>query len=144
MARRWRRRSAPLGVELHAGSVSRRNEGYNPATIRRHNNFIFFVHALGSCCVVYPITTSGYNPRRREPMLSETALSLLSLHLSGERVEVTDETRDAYRELAKAGLMIPLHTFTGGNESAYRLTEAAVSFFASRRALSAEAPAPRR
>ena len=73
-------------------------------------------------------------------MLSETALSLMRLRLSGQRVEVTDETRDAYRELAKAGLMIPLHTFTGGDESAYRLTEAGVNYFSSRPALLAESP----
>ena len=57
--------------------------------------------------------------------LSESATALLRRRLAGERVEVTDETRPAYRELAEAGMMIPLHTFLGGNESAYRLTEAA-------------------
>ncbi|WP_406698773.1 hypothetical protein V5E97_07790 [Singulisphaera sp. Ch08] len=63
--------------------------------------------------------------------LSETALSLLRVRLTGQRVEVTDENRPLYRELAASGLAIPLHTFTGGDESAYRLTEAAVSFVAS-------------
>ena len=57
--------------------------------------------------------------------LSESALALLRRRLAGERVEVTDETRPRYRELVDAGLMIPLHTFLGGNESAYRLSEAA-------------------
>jgi hypothetical protein len=58
--------------------------------------------------------------------LTETALALLHRRLAGERVAVTDETRPHYRELVQAGLMIPLHTMTGGDESAYRLTELAV------------------
>lgn len=57
--------------------------------------------------------------------LSESALALLHRRLSGERVEVTDETRPLYRELVDAGMMIPLHTFALGPESAYRLSEAA-------------------
>jgi len=57
--------------------------------------------------------------------LSASALSLLRRRLAGERVEVTDETRPAYRELVEAGLMIPLHTFALGTNSAYRLTNAA-------------------
>ena len=57
--------------------------------------------------------------------LSESALSLLRRRLAGERVDVNDETRPTYRELVEAGLMMPLHTFLGGNESAYRLTDAA-------------------
>jgi hypothetical protein len=40
-------------------------------------------------------------------------------------VEVTDETRPLYRELVGAGLMMPLHTFALGPNSAYRLTDAA-------------------
>jgi len=60
--------------------------------------------------------------------LSEDALVLLRRRLARERVEVTDETRPLYRELVATGLMIPLHTMTGGDESAYRLTEAAVTF----------------
>jgi len=57
--------------------------------------------------------------------LSASALSLLRRRLASERVEVTDETRPAYRELVEAGLMIPLHTFALGPNSAYRLTNAA-------------------
>lgn len=57
--------------------------------------------------------------------LSEAALALLNRRLSGERVEVTDETRPLYRELVSAGMMMPLHSFSRGNEGAYRLTEAA-------------------
>ncbi len=43
--------------------------------------------------------------------LSEDALVVLKLRLSRQEVEVTEATRPAYRELAAAGLMIPLHTF---------------------------------
>ena len=57
--------------------------------------------------------------------LSESAHALLRCRLAGERVEVTPDTRPAFRELVDAGLMIPLHTFALGRDSAYRLTEAA-------------------
>jgi hypothetical protein len=57
--------------------------------------------------------------------LTESAAVLLHRRLAGERVEVTDDTRPLYRELVVAGLMVPLHTFALGNESAYRLTDAA-------------------
>lgn len=60
--------------------------------------------------------------------LSDTALALLRRRLMGERVEITDHTRPLYRELVAAELMIPLHTATGGDESAYRLTEASCAF----------------
>jgi hypothetical protein len=59
------------------------------------------------------------------PALSEAALALLKRRLAGERVDVTDETRPWYRELAEAGYMIPLHTFSNGPEGHYRLTDAA-------------------
>jgi len=36
-----------------------------------------------------------------------------------------EETRTAYRELVAAGLMMPLHSFVGGRESLYRLTDEA-------------------
>jgi hypothetical protein len=68
--------------------------------------------------------------------LSEAAMILLRRRLARERVPVTDETRPAYRELAEAGLAIPLHTMVGGDESAYRLTEAGVTFLANRHASS--------
>ena len=57
--------------------------------------------------------------------LSDAALALLRRRLRGERVEVTDQSRPLYVELAEAGLMMPLHTFALGPNSAYRLTEAA-------------------
>jgi hypothetical protein len=56
-------------------------------------------------------------------MLSAEALALLLLHVARHGdVEVDDATREAYRELARAGLMVPVSTFAGGPESAYRLT----------------------
>lgn len=77
-----------------------------------------------------------------EITLSEAALDLLRRRLDRERVPVTDATRPAYRELAEAGLAIPLHTMTGGDESAYRLTEAGVNFLANRHASSSASPSP--
>ena len=57
--------------------------------------------------------------------LSESAMALLHRRLAGEPVDVTDDTRSLYRELVEAGMMIPLHTFALGRDSAYRLTDAA-------------------
>lgn len=57
--------------------------------------------------------------------LSESAAALLRRRLAGERVEVTEATHPLYRELADAGMMIPLHTFALGPDSAFRLTDAA-------------------
>ena len=75
--------------------------------------------------------------------LSEDALSLLRRRIARERVEVTDETRPLYRELAAAGLMIPLATFAHGRESAYRLTEAAVTFLSTPVPSARAIPSPR-
>jgi hypothetical protein len=71
---------------------------------------------------------SRYNPAMETTTLSEAALSLLRRRMGGERVPVTDDTRPAYRELVEAGMMIPLHTFFGGDESAYRPTDAACAW----------------
>jgi hypothetical protein len=60
--------------------------------------------------------------------LSEAALSLLRRRLAREWVEVNEETRPLYQELVEAGMMIPLHTFALGPNSAYRLTEAGADF----------------
>jgi len=68
--------------------------------------------------------------------LSPDALSLLRRRVARERVDITDENRPAYRELAEAGLVIPLHTLTGGNNSAHRLTEAGVTYPSTRPASS--------
>jgi hypothetical protein len=72
--------------------------------------------------------------------LSDAAVDLLERRRDGERIPVDERTRPAYRELADAGLMIPLHTLTGGDESAYRLTEAGVTY-PSRPASSEASPA---
>lgn len=86
--------------------------------------------------------------RPMETTLAPAALILLRRRLAGERIDVTAENRRFYRELVAAGLMIPLHTFLGGGESAYRLTEAACAWAngdtpSSRVPASAAAPARR-
>jgi hypothetical protein len=53
--------------------------------------------------------------------LSESARQQLRRHLAGER-EVTEENRPAYRELVEARITMPVHSFVGGREAAYRLT----------------------
>jgi hypothetical protein len=55
--------------------------------------------------------------------LSESALALLRRRLNRERVEVTEETRPLYRELASAGLMYPVSGFTNGPEANFRFTD---------------------
>jgi hypothetical protein len=69
--------------------------------------------------------------------LSDEALSLLRLHLAGRPLvrrgpepeslpgRSVEETRDAYRELVRAGLMDPVSSFAWGPESHYRVTWAA-------------------
>jgi hypothetical protein len=64
--------------------------------------------------------------------LSEPALRLLQSHLAaiglrngGISGTPTDETREMYRELARAGLMGACHSFSRGPESVYRITEEA-------------------
>ncbi len=54
-------------------------------------------------------------------ILSESALAVLRLRLSGRRVEVTDDNCDAYKVLAATGLAEPIHT-PRGRDSQYRLT----------------------
>lgn len=72
--------------------------------------------------------TQEAESRRREFVphhgpLSDEAIGLLRRRVAGERVEVTDLNRAAYRELAMVGIMAALHTFVSGDESAYRFTE---------------------
>ncbi len=55
-------------------------------------------------------------------VLSESALALLRTRLSGDD-RVTAENLDAYRELARAGIMIPISTWAGGAEAVFRFTE---------------------
>jgi hypothetical protein len=75
-------------------------------------------------------------------MLSKEALALLRVCYAGAHILVDDGNREAYRELAAAGLMTPLHTFAHGRESAYRMTEAGVSAASSIFPSRAEGPAP--
>ncbi len=53
--------------------------------------------------------------------LSEAARELLRCRLAGDR-EVTDANRPLYRELVTARIMIPIHSFIGGSESAFHFT----------------------
>jgi len=54
--------------------------------------------------------------------LSEAALSLLLLHVEHVELPVDDSNRESHRELARAGLMVAVHTFSGGREQFYRFT----------------------
>jgi hypothetical protein len=54
--------------------------------------------------------------------LSESARELLRRIASGGRVEVTNENRPAFRELAAARIIYLMHTFAKGDESSYRFT----------------------
>jgi hypothetical protein len=58
-------------------------------------------------------------PERIE--LSRAARKTVARHLAGDR-NVTDVNREAYRELARAGIMYPVSTFAGGPESLFRFT----------------------
>ena len=55
--------------------------------------------------------------------LSEDALALLRLQVSGERCDVTPVNLEAYRELARFGVMYPVSGFIGGPEASFRFTE---------------------
>jgi hypothetical protein len=65
--------------------------------------------------------------RRLEPRLPErielsgAARKTLARYLTGDR-EVTDANRDAYRELAHAGIMVSVGTFIRGDDCAFELT----------------------
>jgi hypothetical protein len=58
-------------------------------------------------------------------MLSEAARDILRRRFSGQRVEVDPDSRDAYRELAAAGLAEPVSGFISGPEANFRLTKEA-------------------
>src|SRR5205814_2300378 len=63
-------------------------------------------------------------PSRRVamPELSRNARNLLRRRANGERVEVSAETLEPYRELARAGVMEPVSAFLSGPESVFRFT----------------------
>jgi hypothetical protein len=57
-------------------------------------------------------------------ILSEAALSLLRrLVLTEDRVEVKPENKEAYRELAAAGIMYPVSGMARGPEANFRFTD---------------------
>lgn len=55
--------------------------------------------------------------------LSDEAIALLRRHAVDDDVRVTDENREAHRELARADLMVVGHSFRDGREAFYRLTK---------------------
>ncbi len=60
--------------------------------------------------------------------LSEAALSLLLLHVERSELPVDDSNRELHRELARAGLLVAVHTFSGGREQFYRFTQEGWNF----------------
>ena len=54
--------------------------------------------------------------------LSPAALALLRLHVDQPELPVDDVNREPHRELAQAGIMVAVHTFSGGREQFYRFT----------------------
>lgn len=55
--------------------------------------------------------------------LSKAARDLLRRRANRERVEVTPANLEAYRELARAGIMEPFSGFMRGPEAAFRFTQ---------------------
>jgi hypothetical protein len=55
--------------------------------------------------------------------LSDSALALLRHLLATRDTRVTGENLEAYRELARAGIMYPVSGFLGGPESSFRFTQ---------------------
>jgi hypothetical protein len=56
-------------------------------------------------------------------MLSESALAQMRLHMEESGIRVDDSNREAYRELARAGIMYPVSTFARGPEAYFRFTD---------------------
>jgi hypothetical protein len=55
--------------------------------------------------------------------LSESALAQMRLHMEQDGIRVDDDNREAYRELARAGIMYPVSTFVRGPEAYFRFTD---------------------
>ena len=55
--------------------------------------------------------------------LSDSAIALLRSRVDGRSREVNDSNREAYRELALAGIMYPVSGFTSGPEYLFRWTD---------------------
>jgi hypothetical protein len=54
--------------------------------------------------------------------LSEAARAQMLLHMEQDGIRVDDSNREAYRELAAAGIMYPVSTFARGPEAYFRFT----------------------
>lgn len=113
---------------LIARQLSGERAGVTPENLRAYRELVAAeLMTASNEELSFGLTEAG-PARRREFVLeadgpSGSALSLLRCLVSGESVEVSDETRPADRELAAAGIMVALHTFARGGESAYRFTE---------------------
>jgi hypothetical protein len=55
--------------------------------------------------------------------LSDAAVAVLRRRIETKRSEVTPENIEAYRELARAGIMYPVSGFVHGPEANFRFTE---------------------
>ena len=55
--------------------------------------------------------------------LSEAALALLRYRLMTKDNRVDDSNREAYRELARAGIMFAVSGFASGPEASFRFTD---------------------
>jgi hypothetical protein len=84
---------------------------------------------------------------QEDAMLSNEALALFRRHLELRRTVDLDANREAYRELARAGLMVIGSSFAGGQDSVYHVTkegfERKVELLAATSPLPDSAAAPR-
>jgi len=55
--------------------------------------------------------------------LSEATVTLLRFRVEGGSRHVDDSNREAYRELARAGIMYPVSGFVSGPEYLFRFTD---------------------
>lgn len=55
--------------------------------------------------------------------LSEAARAQMRRHVEQSGIRVDDANREAYRELARAGIMYPVSTFLRGPEAYFRFTD---------------------
>lgn len=77
---------------------------------------------------LHPLPYHRYHGDNKEGLmpqttaLSDAAQALLRRHAEHGELPVNDSNRELHRELARAGLMVAVHTFTGGREQFYRFT----------------------
>jgi hypothetical protein len=62
-------------------------------------------------------------PEEESVMLSKQSLALFRQHMEKRMTIDVDRNREAYRELASAGLMVVGNSFGGGEESVYHVTK---------------------